>query len=238
MDAGSLHRPLAGLRKLRQPMGSRLSCSLQFLLIRHGSSCVLRSTSFIRSSLRSITPRSQLNLLLQGMACIATSQTDTHAVTYLSQANATILTGFHSASFIATSFQSCSVHPLPIIWLAGRPTSAAFTLRILIAYSYLISQSTAKVLLHSSAAFVPFGKFTPAASYGAGIGLTPPFMGGVRPLLPAPSWGLAAAFFRRTSSLWLLTAARLQRFSPSGFRGKAKLPFSRRRFYRPGQIQN
>ena len=35
------------------------------------------------------------------------------------------------------------------------PTSAAFTLRLLIAYSYLISQSIAKVHLHSSAAYVP-----------------------------------------------------------------------------------
>jgi hypothetical protein len=32
-----------------------------------------------------------------------------------------------------------------------------------------ISQSIAKVHLHSSAAYVPFGKFTPAASYGASI---------------------------------------------------------------------
>ena len=45
-----------------------------------------------------------------------------------SQTRATILTGLHYASFVATSFQYCSVHPLPIILLAGRPTSAALSL--------------------------------------------------------------------------------------------------------------
>jgi len=35
----------------------------------------------------------------------------------------------------------------------------------------------------------------------------------------SPSWGLAAAFVRRASSLRLLTAARLQRYSPAGLRG-------------------
>jgi len=60
-----------------------LSHCLQLLLIRHGSSCVLRSTSFIRSSLRSIPPSSQLINLLQGMACMANTQINTHAVTYL-----------------------------------------------------------------------------------------------------------------------------------------------------------
>jgi hypothetical protein len=87
----------------------------------------------------------------------------------LSQANATILTGFHSAS-LRHSFISVSFSPPAANYLARRPpTSAAFTLRLLIAHSYLISQSIAKVHLHSSAAYVPFGKFTPAASYGASI---------------------------------------------------------------------
>lgn len=86
-----------------------------------------------------------------------------------SQAIATILTGFHSAS-LRHSFTSVAFSPPAAYYLARRPpTSAAFTLRMLIAHSYLISQSTAKVHLHSSAAFVPFGKYTTAASYGAGI---------------------------------------------------------------------
>jgi hypothetical protein len=72
-----------------------------------------------------------------------------------SQANATILTGFHSAA-LRHSFTSVAFSPPAAYYLARRPpTSAAFTLRLLIAHSYLISQSTAKVHLHSSAAFVP-----------------------------------------------------------------------------------
>jgi hypothetical protein len=82
-----------------------------------------RSTSFIRSSLRSIPPRSYHHNLLQGMVPLPNSQSiNTSGSHAFSQTNATILTGFHFASFVATSFQSCSVHPLPIIWLAGIPT--------------------------------------------------------------------------------------------------------------------
>lgn len=69
--------------------------------------------------------------------------------------NATILTGFHSAP-LRHSFTSVAFSPPAAHNLARRPpTSAAFTLRMLIAHSYLISQSTAKVHLHSSAASVP-----------------------------------------------------------------------------------
>ena len=72
-----------------------------------------------------------------------------------SQANATILTGFHFAP-LRHSFTSVAFSPPAAYNLARRPpTSAAFTLRMLIAHSYLISQSTAKVHLHSSAASVP-----------------------------------------------------------------------------------
>lgn len=53
------------------------------------------------------------------------------------------------------------------------------------AHSSLISQSIAKVHLHSSATFVPFGKFTPVASYVVGIAFVP------HALLPPPLWGLA-----------------------------------------------
>ena len=72
-----------------------------------------------------------------------------------SQANATILTGFHYAP-LRHSFTSVAFSPPAAYYLARRqPTSAAFTLRMLIAHSYLISQSTAKIHLHSSAASVP-----------------------------------------------------------------------------------
>jgi hypothetical protein len=54
-----------------------------------------------------------------------------------------------------------------------------------IAHSSLISQSIAKVHLHSSATSVPCGKYTPVASYGAAIAFVP------HALLSAPLWGLA-----------------------------------------------
>jgi hypothetical protein len=100
---------------------------------------------------------------------LSQAQSNTQGCTSHSQANATVLTGFHSAA-LRHSFTSVAFSPPAAYYLARRPpTSAAFTLRMLIAHSYLISQSTAKVHLHSSAAFVPFGKYTTAASYGAGI---------------------------------------------------------------------
>jgi hypothetical protein len=77
-DSAAPAPPIAWPSYLRQSMGSRLSCFLQLRLIRHGSSCVLRNTSFIRS-------------------------------------------------FIATSFQYCSVHPLPIICSPALPTTAALS---------------------------------------------------------------------------------------------------------------
>lgn len=122
----------------------------------------------------------------------------------------------HRVSFRFTTsyihFSSVQSTRCQIILLAGRPTSAAFTLRLLIAHSYLISQSIAKVHLHSSAVFVPFGKFTPAASYGAGIAAATwlSFFSLSRKvaaaLLPAPSWGLAGPSIR--SSFQCLMAAR------------------------------
>jgi hypothetical protein len=100
---------------------------------------------------------------------LSQAQSNTQGCTSHSQANATVLTGFHFAA-LRHSFTSVAFSPPAAYYLARRPpTSAAFTLRMLIAHSYLISQSTAKVHLHSSAAFVPFGKYTTAASYGAGI---------------------------------------------------------------------
>lgn len=223
----SLHCPLLRiLRKLRtQQRVCSLSHCLQLLLIRHGSSCVLRSTSFIRSSLRSIPPHSQLNHLLQGMACTGCHtelvEVQSHA---FSQANATILTGFHSASFVATSFQSCSVHPLPIIWLAGRPTSAALSLRMLIAH---VVPPFRKASLSFACIVQPPPykmKVTPAASYGAGIGLLR------RPLLTSPSWGARRHF--RSFLPPVPFGGSPPRLQCGQVCRTAWLLFSRRRFYR------
>ena len=142
-----------------------------------------------------------------------------------SQANSTILTGFHSAS-LPHSFTSVAFSPPAAYYLARRPpTSAAFTLRMLIAYSYLISQSTAKVHLHSSAAFVPFGKYTTAASYVAGIAAATwlSFFSlsqkVAAALLPAPSWGSQALpFVPLSSALWrLATSATVRTSVPHGY---------------------
>jgi len=101
-------------------------------------------------SFRFITPRSQLNNLLQGIVCIAKHNSIHMQPHTFSQANPTILTGFHFAS-LRHSFTSVAFSPPAAYYLARRPpTSATFTLRLLIAHSYLISQSTAKVHLHSS----------------------------------------------------------------------------------------
>jgi hypothetical protein len=120
-------------------------------------------------SFRFITPRSQLHIcFIAGHPC-SQAQSNTQGCTSHSQANATVLTGFHSAA-LCHSFTSVAFSPPAAYYLARRPpTSAAFTLRLLIAHSYLISQSTAKVHLHSSSRAVCFAKFTARGSYGAGI---------------------------------------------------------------------
>ena len=97
------------------------------------------------------------------------------------------------------------------------PTSAAFTLRLLIAHSYLISQSTAKVHLHSSAAFVPwreiyYGGFLWSwhrSSHLAKLLYINPISGCY--FTASPFVGLAGTSVR--SSLQCLMAARHQRYS-------------------------
>jgi hypothetical protein len=108
-----------------------LSYSLQFLLIPHGSSHVLHPASFIRSSFRFITPRSQPINLLNGLAhttchtepvevCAQPLSQGPGCPTELGE----VLTGFHFTAFIATLFQQGSVHPLPsFLMLAGGPSS-------------------------------------------------------------------------------------------------------------------
>jgi hypothetical protein len=118
-------------------------------------------------------------------------------------------------SLIRRCFISAGFSPSAVNNLARRPpTSAAFTLRLLIAHSYLISQSIAKVHLHSSAAYVPFGKFTPAASYGASIVAATwlSFFSFIRKvaatLLLAPSWGSPALpFVPLSSAVWRLATS-------------------------------
>ena len=132
-----------------------LSYCLQFLRLRSGSYCVLHATSFITSFVPLHYTSFAAIHLLQGRAHYGYHTELVEVCTSLSQANATILTGFHSAA-LRHSFTSVAFSPPAAYYLARRPpTSAAFTLRMLIAHSYLISQSIAKVHLHSSAAYVP-----------------------------------------------------------------------------------
>ena len=126
--------------------------------------------------------------------------------TSLSQANTTILTGFHSASlrhpFSSVAFSPPAAHYLARLRSPLRLRSACirtahslrpFRLRLL-GFTCIVQPPP-----------YPDGKYTPAASYGAGIGLLR------RPLLTSPLWGLAATFVR--ASLRWLTAARLLRYS-------------------------
>ena len=65
---------------------------------------------------RFITPRSLLKKLLQGMAHPACHPELGEGWAHAFRKPTTRLTGFHSASFVAISFQYCSVHPLPIFF--------------------------------------------------------------------------------------------------------------------------
>ena len=90
-----------------------------------------------------------------------------------------------------------------------------------------ISQSIAKVHLHSSAASVPCGKYTPAASYGACIGL--PMVG----LYCQPLVG-ARCFLRSFVPHSLRQQWRLATNATAPqVCGAAMFLFCRRRFYRP-----
>jgi len=71
-------------------------------------------------SFRFITPRSQLSYLLQGRASQARHIPIHRECTSLSQANPTILTGFHSAS-LRHSFTSVAFSPPAAHNLARRP---------------------------------------------------------------------------------------------------------------------
>ncbi len=125
-------------------------------------------------SFRFITPRSQLFICFMAGQPISQAQIITQGCTSHSQANATILTGFHSAS-LRHSFTSVAFSPPAAHNLARRPphfgcvhlASANCSCRT------SISQSIAKVHLHSSSRAVGFAKFTARDSYGAGIVAAP-----------------------------------------------------------------
>ena len=133
-----------------------LSCCLQFLLIPHGSYCVLHATSFISS----FVPLHSTSFVAKPFASCWASQ-PMHKATHrectsLSQANPTILTGFHSASlrhtFTSVAFSPPAAHNL----LALRTHFGCVHLATAnCLYRTSISQSIAKVLLLSSAACVP-----------------------------------------------------------------------------------
>ena len=88
-----------------------LSCCLQFLLIPHGSYCVLHATSFISSfvTLHYTSFAAKPFASRPGIPLPDTKQ-HTWEYTSLSQANATILTGFHSAA-LCHSFTSVAFSP-------------------------------------------------------------------------------------------------------------------------------
>jgi hypothetical protein len=80
---------------------------------------------------RSIAPRFTALLIATGMAYFSTAHAFTQVMhtPYAMPSLQVHWVPFHP--FVATSFQYASVHPLPIILLAGSPTSAAFTLWML-----------------------------------------------------------------------------------------------------------
>lgn len=85
----------------------------------------------------------------------------------------TTLTGLHFTAFSRVSFSTIQSTRCHTFLLAGRP----FRLRSLCAANCFCrtssSQSCTSVHLHTSAASVPFGKFTPAASYVASTAAAP-----------------------------------------------------------------
>ena len=87
-----------------------LSCCLQFRFIPHGSYCVLHATSFITS----FVPLHYTSFVAKPFASCWASQAmhipSHRECTSLSQANPTILTGFHSAS-LRHSFTSVAFSP-------------------------------------------------------------------------------------------------------------------------------
>ena len=157
----------------------------------------------------------------------------TRECTSLSQANATILTGFHFAS-LRHSFTSVAFSPPAAHYFARR--LSPFRLRSLSAApntspdTWLIRPSFRHAALSSLASFRRLRTLTGNILRRLHMELASPFV--PHGFSASPSWGLAAAFVRRSSSLRLLTAARLQRYSADKFAAQLCFFFCRRRFYR------
>ena len=185
------------------------------------------SASFIQPLLiRSIPPSSLPCCLLQCLASCPQTQPKSgrmhspfHKLLHGSLGSILLLPRY----FISAGFST----PAANFYFARRPPHLGCVhLAAVIAHSSLISQSIAKVHLHSSATFVPFGKYTLVASYVAAIapfdrGFTgSTFMGARRP----PPFRRTSLFRRPSNGSQSLQCGQLCR--------TAKLLFCRRRFYR------
>ena len=179
---------------------------------------------------RFITPRSQLNHLLQGWAFLQPDTMQcTKECTNLSQTNATILTGFHSASLRHT-FTSVAFSPPAAFFSFARRQPHLGCVHLAAA-----NCSCRPPFRKASLRFTcivqpppyPDGKFTPAASYGAGISLlksaftASPFVGA---RCPPP--------FIRSSFSPAATERLANTSAPTSLRGGYAFFFCRRRIYR------
>ena len=135
-----------------------LACCLQFLLIPHGSYCVLHATSFITS----FVPLHYTTFAAKPFCCKA-GHTKPHTKQYTWDAPAfpqvipAILTGFHSAS-LRHSFTSVAFSPPAALFSFARRQPHLGCVHLATANCSCrtsTSQSIAKVHLHSSAASVP-----------------------------------------------------------------------------------
>jgi len=118
------------LHKLRvAPQGLKV-CHTAWLPPHSSRQLLCPSQHFIHSLLssaplhhvRRLMQFAHVMVLLRKYAMINTRQ---HSYTFAKLCYNTHWVSFRF--FVATSFQYCSVHPLPIILLAGRPTTAAFS---------------------------------------------------------------------------------------------------------------
>ena len=150
------------LLHLQCPSGAPLRYAVCHAACSSSSFLTAASVSFtpLRSflpSFRFITPRSQLIHLLQGRASRPLTKQYTWDAPAFSQAIPAILTGFHSAS-LRHSFTSVAFSPPAALFSFARRQPHLGCVHLAAANCSCrtsISQSIAKVHLHSSAASVP-----------------------------------------------------------------------------------
>lgn len=195
-----------------------LSHCLQLLLVRHGSSCVLQPPfaqhSFHYASLHHV----RCFPFAPGMAACPLSQNPINACCSFPFASIrTTLTGFRFAPFQSASLQAGFSPPAANNFARRRyPLGSGWQASVKARYLRPLRLQNAKPSLHSSAAFVPCGKYTPAASYGAGIAVRPSLLS-CQPLVGArsrlrsflPPAAFSARFARLTLQPPLLPAALL-----------------------------